>query len=299
MSIIFVLLIALFSGIANALYFPPLNYLFAKLDNKKNAGKFEIGRDLGEVAFLLISGFLLGSTLTNSTLIVCSIAVVFYLCSVIPLFFCYKSLKSFTSENVKKVPLIETHRKLKPYDLVFATMGYMLIIIQYILPIYLFKININIESIALVLASIGVGKIGVNYLVQLLTNRKKILLCCILASVLFVGSCIAIIIIQVGIPIYIFSVILGLTFPLLHVSTFSLYCKDLEANGQVADGIVLREMYILYPSGLLLGFFMFAPSFLFMFGLGIASGILFPLVVKERLKKNEQLKIEPPVSNKK
>ncbi|MDD4275549.1 MAG: MFS transporter [Clostridia bacterium] len=288
MNILCVLLIAILSGIANGLYFPSLNYLFAKLDKNNNAGKYEIGKDLGEVAFLLVSGFILGSSLSNSILIVCGMAVIFYLCSIIPLFFCYKSLKEFINENTTHIPLIETHKKLKPYDIMFATMGYMQMIIQCVIPIYLYKINVNIESIAIVLATIGLGKVFINYLAQKLTDKKKILLCCTIASIMFVSSCVAIILIQVGVAIYILSVILGLTFPFMHVSTFSLYCKDLEFNGKVADGIVLREMYIFYPRAILFTVFIFVPSFLLMFNIGIISGIIFPFAVKTRLKKNEQ-----------
>ncbi|MCK9575114.1 MAG: hypothetical protein M0R51_04035 [Clostridia bacterium] len=179
------MLIAILSGIANGLYFPSLNYLFAKLDKNNNAGKYEIGKDLGEVAFLLVSGFILGSSLSNSILIVCGMAVIFYLCSIIPLFFCYKSLKEFINENTTHIPLIETHKKLKPYDIMFATMGYMQMIIQCVIPIYLYKINVNIESIAIVLATIGLGKVFINYLAQKLTDKKKILLCCTIASIMF------------------------------------------------------------------------------------------------------------------
>ena len=290
MTILFVFIIALLSGLANALYFPALNYLFAKLDFNNNAGKFEIGRDLGEIFFLLISGFILGSSFSNSTLIVCSIAVFFYLISVIPLIFCFKYLKGFANENLVNVPLKITHRKLKPYDLIFASMGFMLILIQYFMPLYLYKINLNIESLAIVLASISLGKIILNYLVQKLIDKKKILLCCIIASIMFVSSSIAIVLIQYGFIIYILSIVLGLSCPLFHVSSLAMYCKDLESNGQVADGIVLREMYILYPVGVFSLLYLIVPSFLLMFFMGIISGIFFPIAVNKRLKFNEKLK---------
>ena len=271
-DIYIILLLAFLSGISNPLYYIPLNVHFALQDKKHNVAKFQMGAILGKIAFVILSGYILGSTLTNSVVIVSLIAFAVFLISLIPLLINYKSFKKEFLQ-LPNQPLSLAHNQLKQQNLFHAFLGIFTQALNDILPLYLFYFNLSIEAVSYVVALGEVLKIGTNYLARYLNSKHlNIINYAIGCTIIFVSS-IIIMFTTSEVLLFIVGILLGITFPFIFIPSFGNYCKIVTEKNIVADGMILRDFYVLFPRGILFLVYFIIPIFPVLFSLGALSAV--------------------------
>ncbi len=98
-----ILIVALLASLGQVLYSVPLNLLFAFTDKEVNVAKFQISTNVGKLIFILLSGYVLGSSYKNSVLILAIVGTVLYVGSVIPIMYGYNLIK-FAYLNITANP---------------------------------------------------------------------------------------------------------------------------------------------------------------------------------------------------
>ena len=227
-----VILLAIFSGITNPLYFIPLNIYFAKKDSKNNVAKFEVGSVIGKIAFVILNGYILGSTLNHSLLIVCVFSILLFLISVIPLILKFKEINKELKESKLK-SLIEVNKKLTKLNLFHLFFGLFSQALYNILPLYLVYSQLSVESVAYVVAITEVLKIITYYFANYLNAKNLNLINYFVGCSIILLSLIFIIISSSPALLFIIGVVLGITFPFVFVPAFGNYCKNICSNNIV------------------------------------------------------------------
>lgn len=285
-NLLLVILLALFAGITNPLYFIPLNIYFAKKDSKNNVAKFEVGSVIGKIAFVILNGYILGSTLNHSLLIICSFSSILFLISVVPLMLHFKEINKELKEN-KLQSLVKVNKTLTKPNSFHLFFGLFSQALYNILPLYLFYSQLSVESVGYVVAITEVLKIATYYLANYFNAKDLNLINYIIGCLAILASSILIIISSSSVVLFIIGIILGITSPFVFVPSFGNYCKDINKNNIVPEGLLLRDFYILFPRGIIFSIFFFFPTFLVMFAIGAFSSVVMFLTRIDSNKKNE------------
>ncbi len=268
-----VILLAVLNALNQVLYSVPVNLLFAFTDKSTNVAKFEIAANIGKLAFILISGFLLGDTLDN--LIVLAIAgSTIYCLSIIPILFGYKMIRQAYGEIIAKP--FEIDKKLyAKYNLLHFCFGVYQSTLDVILPIFLFINNLSFKSVVIVMALVEVGKILANILSKYIYGKGKPYISVLIYCALYLVSIILIMTIKSPVGLFIVSSIMGITFPLVFVPLFKTFCNQINKDNFQFRGMINRDFYILTFRPVLYLPYLLIPSFLVQFGIGLVScGVL-------------------------
>jgi len=238
-----VLICAAVMAFSQAFYAVPLNIIFAFGDKKTNVGKFQIATNIGKLIFILISGYILSSSLKNSFLILSIASSVFYLACVIPLLFIYKELikryqEAHEQKHSVKIPV-------KKEFLIFHTaFGIFQPVMDHLLPLYLYLNHLSFSAVTIVIALIEFVKILSNYVSQKLVSRKKEVFCVTFGALIFVASVLCMIFIRNSLVLYIVSCTCSVSMPFTFVAMFRKYCQYLRETGNVFDGLWVRDLNI-------------------------------------------------------
>lgn len=286
------ILLALTASLAQVLYSVPLNILFALSDKKVDVAKFQISTNIGKIIFILLSGYFLGSTYKNSILILSIIGSVLYILSVIPIFYGYNLLKEEygkrKSSSTQNQPQICSKKLFKLFHCFF---GIFQSILDIVIPIYLYCNNLTFEAVAIVVALIEVLKMLSNMLAKKLVNTNHAKLSVLLSAICFFCGSIVIMIVKIPVVLYICSSLIGISFPLLFVPMFQLYCKSIEGE-YLLDGMTDRDVCILGARPILYLSYFALPSFITLFCIGLSSAVGMEYVSIKLL--NQKSKAELP-----
>jgi MFS family permease len=265
-------LLSFFAGITNPLYFIPLNIYFAKKDRTNNVAKFEVGSVIGKIAFVILNGYMLGSRLNNSLLIMCTFSTILFLISVIPLIIHFKEINKELKESKLK-NLFEVNKNLKKPNMFHLFFGLFSQALYAILPLYLFYSQLSVENVAYVVAITEVLKIATFYFANYLNAKNLNLINYLIGCFVILASSILIIVSNSAILLFIIGIILGITFPFVFVPAFGNYCKNINESNTISEGLILRDFYILLPRGIIFSIFFMIPSFPIMFYIGAISAV--------------------------
>lgn len=238
------LIVALLGAFAQVLYSVPLNLLFAFTDREVNVAKFQISTNIGKLIFILFSGYVLGSALKNSVLILSIVGAVLYIASVVPILYGYNLLKQAYERFSHKPKQIDKNTY-RIYNLFHATFSIFQSVLDVIVPIYLYINNLTFEAVAIVMALIELCKIGANLLAKLLVSKNKSFVSCLISAICFIIGCIVILVVKNAVVLYICSCLIAVSFPLLFVPMFSTFCKKITFDNYQFDGMSYRDVYIL------------------------------------------------------
>jgi hypothetical protein len=290
-NLVLVILLSIFAGITNPLYFIPLNIYFVKKDIINNVAKFEVGSVVGKVAFVILNGYILGSTLNNSLLIICSFSATLFLISIIPLILHFKEINIELKES-KLISLVNINKQLTKHNLFHLFFGLFSQALYDILPLYLFYSQLSVEGVAYVVAITEILKIATYYFANYLNYKNLNLVNYLIGCLVILTSSILIIVSTSPILLFIIGTILGITSPFVYVPAFGNYCKKIGLNSIVSEGLILRDFYVLFPRGVIFSMFCLLPSFPIMFSIGALSAVAMFLtridsknqIIKKELK---------------
>lgn len=267
------LIIAILGAFGQVLYSVPLNILFAFSDRKVNVAKFQIATNVGKLVFILASGFVIDSGIKNSILILAIVGTILYLLSNVPIVFGYRFLQNAYNHIAEHPPHLnkKSYRFFNIYHTAFSVFQ---AVIDVIVPLYLFTENLTFKSVAIVMALIEVCKIGANLFAKFLVVRDKSILCMFASLTLMVTGVILMIFIKNPVALYVFSCIIGVSFPLLFVPMFSCFVKKLKNDNNRFDGMSYRDVYIMFGKQFIYAPFFVFPSLVFQFVIGIGASIV-------------------------
>lgn len=273
MTIGICIVLAVLASFAQVLYSVPLNLLFAFTDKEFNVAKFQIATNIGKFIFVILSGYVLGSSYKNSILLLSIIGTVLYVLSVVPIMYGYKLIKDAYITAVKSPTTKPNKTGYLWFNIFHMAFSLFQSVLDVLVPIYLYVNNLTFETVALVVALIEVLKIFANMFAKYLVKHNKALLSTLLSVSAFMIGSVLILIIKVPVVLYICTSLIAISFPLIFVPMFGTYCKKLKADGNQFDGMSLRDIYILNSKSIMyLPYFAF-PNLLGQFIIGMVSGV--------------------------
>ena len=266
---------AMLMALSQTLYSVPLNLLFALGDKNSNVTKFQIATNVGKLFFMLLSALLL-SRIANSFLYLSIVSSVIYLSSNIPLGFGYRLLKLKSRQSWRKRK--EGNKPKLPvwFHIYHLCFGSFQIVIEHIVPLFLFVNDLSFEAVALVIALVEMCKIGANYLAKLLINKKQQLTSCIISFCIFVSCVICLLVIKVPVVLYILTCCISVAFPFTFVPLFKIFCETTRKQGNTVHEMTMRDVYIFSSRPIIyVQYFIFSSMLpCFILGLGCA-GLMF------------------------
>lgn len=267
------ILLALVASLAQVLYSVPLNILFALSDKKVDVAKFQISTNIGKIIFILLSGYILGSNYENSILILSVIGSALYILSVIPILYGYKLLKEEYAKRTFSLAQSQPKiRSKKLFNLFHCFFGIFQSILDVVIPIYLYCNDLTFRAVTIVVALIEVLKMLSNMFAKKLVNTNHAKLSVFLSAICFFTGSIVIMIVKIPVVLYICSSLIGISFPLLFVPMFQLYCKDIEGE-YLLEGMTYRDVCILGARPILYLSYFVLPSFITLFCVGLSSAV--------------------------
>ena len=280
------LIVALLASLGQVLYSVPLNLLFTFTDKDVNVAKFQIATNVGKLIFILLSGYVLGSTLENSILLLAIVGTVLYVLSVIPILYGYKLLK-LTYQKISEHKE-ETNKKGYLYFNIFhASFAIYQSVLDVIIPLHLFVESLTIEKIAIVMALIEVCKIFANLLGKLFVKKGKPFVSVMVSVCLLVAGSLVMIFVRDAIALYICSCVVAISFPLLFVPMFSAFVKKVREDKNQFDGMSYRDVYIMLGKDILFVPYFIFPSLIGQFVVGIGSAVVVAISAYKATRKKE------------
>jgi len=267
------LIVAILSSLGQVLYSVPLNLLFTFTDKDVNVAKFQIATNVGKLIFILLSGYVLGSTLNNSLLLLAIVGTVLYVLSVIPVLYGYRLLK-FTYQKISQEKE-ETNKKgyawFNVFHMAFAVYQS---ILDVIIPLYLYLENLTIDKIAIVMALIELSKIFANLLGKFFVKKGKPFISVLVSVAFLVAGTIVMIFVKDAVALYICSCVVAISFPLLFVPMFSAFIKKIKTDKNQFDGMSYRDVYISFGKEFLFVPYFLIPYLIGQFVVGSASAVV-------------------------
>ncbi len=258
-----VILCGILMAFAQTLYSVPLNLIFAFGDKSTNVAKFQIATNVGKLLFMTFSGLSIAGGGEKSFLLLSLLSSLLYLICVIPIWFGYGMLKEEYRKHHSLVPKQGgLDRRFCLFHLFF---GVFQVVMDEIIPLYLFINHLSFEAVTLLLVLVELCKIGTNYLSKILLEHGLERYGIILSVAVYIASLIAILFWKNSIALYVFSCLCAITFPMTFVPLFKRYCLYLSDCHNIFDGILVRDIYI----------FTLRPVYYALF----LSGVGFPVMI--------------------
>lgn len=263
------LLLAFVASLSQVLYSVPLNLIFALSDKNVDVAKFQISTNIGKIIFILLSGYVLGSNYKNSILILSIIGTILYILSSLLILYGYSLLKTQYEKTETSAEFRPTQAD-KMFNLFHSCFGIFQSILDVVIPLYLYCNNLTFEAVTAVVALIEALKMLANMLAKKLVKTGDSKLSVLLSLICFFIGSIVIMIVKVPVVLYICSSLIGVSFPLLFVPMFRLYCQNISGD-YLFDGMIYRDTYILGTRPVLYLPYFAIPSFITLFCIGLAS----------------------------
>lgn len=287
MTLWITVLVSVLSAFYKALYSVPLNLLFVFSDKEANVAKFEIATNIGKIIFIVLSGYVLGASTLNSTLILTIVGTVFYILSIIPVMYGYKMLKDTYTEIAKK-PTECNKKGYMSFNIFHMAFSLFQLTIDTVLPIYLFMNNLTFEAVSIIIAGIEFCKIISNLFAKWLQKRGHSIISVIISVVIFLVTTVLIITIKNAIVLYICSCLISISFPLIFVPCFNAFCKKVTADSNQFDGMLYRDVYIYLPRPFLFLPYLICPNFIVQFVIGMICTVTMGASAGKFLTKNKK-----------
>lgn len=267
-------LLGALGGIVHGMYYITTDNLQIKSHHKINLAKFDACCNLGHFVFAIMSAFILGSALENSLVLTCILAIIMYLCSIVPLILVQKEMNTMnvTSHIQTKTP------KNKYYTYSFIFVGFFGVgtaIQSIVLPVYMFDLGASIELVGITFGLIYLVDIVVDFLGRHLRLKNKHHLGLIIYSVIFTLSMIGIFVLpNTDIILMIISTLCSLVYLLCYICMNGELMSRIKADHCEEDALPkINSLYNAQRIIMVLLFFIF-PSYTTIFIFGIVCAVL-------------------------
>lgn len=275
-----VFLLSVLMALFGVFYSVPFNLLFIFSDKKHNVSKMQIGTNVGRILFIIVAGFAINQGTFVYLFTLCIVASLIYILSVVPFVF---------NENLKEVNTSQgeqvlTKQQAKLLNITHLAFGSFQILMDEVLPVYLFVSGLTFTNIALLQVFIEIGRLlanlSANYLYKKNLSKFVILAFCFLYS----ASIISILFIKNIIAIYVLSTIIGVAFPMVFVPIFKKFCAIVNGKQDLITQVSNRDNCIFGSRPILIGSYFLGFTFIAPFFMGVVSAITLAINSNKLLK---------------
>lgn len=273
-----VILYAILLSLGQTLYSVPSNNYFMFENKKTNAGKMSIGSNIGKFLMIIIGGFIFSTTNLSYIITICFIATILYIFSVYPLIY----IKPNYDSTLKELTLREDTNILSKNDkilfrLYHISFGVFQAVIDTILPVFLYTNNLEFEKIAYIMAFVELVKIGMNIFAQKIKLQKLSKVSISLAILFYIASIPALFLVKNNLFLYILSLIINATFPLIFIPNLNKFCSKIKLSNDPQYYMTIRDVEI-FSFRPILFIFMLWGNMIGCYILGIISAIIILIV---------------------
>lgn len=264
------------SGLFNVFYSVPANLLFVFGDKKLNVSKMEIGTNIGKIFFMIIAGFVINNGSVGYLITLIISASIIYILSILPLIFSSKKIKQYNNIPKKTPDIFNKNEKLL-FTIFHVAFGSFQVLIDEVLPVYLFYNGLNFASIATLSAGIEIAKLLSNLFADYLYRKGFSKISIIIASVAYIITLILFLIVKNSIAIYLLSMIIGITFPLIFIPNFKIFCNRMLKKTYLLDEVSIRDTNIFSARPLLIASYFIGFSFIAPFILAMSTSVIIAI----------------------
>ena len=287
-------LLGILGGIVHGLYYVTMDNFQIRAHTKINIAKFDAFCNLGHFVFAIMSAFILGSALDNSLVLTCILAIIMYLCSIIPLILAQRVMKKVEV----KLPKQNKMPKSKYYiftPLFVAFFGVGNFIYSMILPVYMYEIGASIELVGITFGLVYLLDIAVDFLGRHLRLKNKHYLPLITYATTFVLCMLAIMVLpSSSIMLIIVSTLCSLSYLLCYICIIGEMMSNLKQDNCAVN--TLGKVNSIFSVNRLVGlclFFIF-PSYTTIWIFGIICAIMSLIfgIISIKNRKLEEKELE-------
>ena len=289
-----IIILGVLSGLFTVFYTVPANLLFVFADKKLNVSKMEIGTNLGKILFIIIGGFIINSGSLGYLITLTISASLIYVLSILPLIFGSKLLKVYRINTKRNIDIFDKKEKLI-FNLFHLSFGSFQVFIDEILPVFLFYNGLNFTAIATLQAGVEVAKLLSNVLANFFYKKNLSKMSIIIASGFFISSLILFLVIKNNVMIYVLSTIVGVSFPLVFIPNFKMFCEHLIKKTYLIDEVSNRDFNIFIGRPFLVASYFVGFSFIAPFILAMmcsASLTIFSLKLFDYKENASQIEMQ-------
>lgn len=287
-NIYYIIFLAILMALFNVFYSIPINLLFVFSDKKLNVSKMESGTNVGRILFILISGFIINNGTFIYLLLLLVFSSIIYILSTLPLIWGDQKIKeynkTFKNEQENKNLILDKKDKYL-FNIIHTAFGCFQILIDEVLPVYLYVAGLNFVNIAVFQVLIEAGKLLSNVLASWLNKIKKSNITLIISCVVYIFSIVTILLVHNVIFIYILSALIGVTYPLIFIPIFKRYCEEIKDKPYLMDQIAIRDNYVFGGRPFLISSYFIGFSFIAPFSLAVLSSVTLAVLGWKLLKK--------------
>lgn len=289
LNIYIIILLAILLTLSQVLYAVPINLIFAVLDKNYDVSKMQIGSNIGIFMFTILTGFIIDANDKTMFILWLFVGIFFYVMSLIPLFSQYKNIL-FKVKNLSFKSDVKNTR----FDFINAIFGVFQLLMDTIIPLYLFSKGLNFTTIALIKSAVELSKIGTNLWAKHLHKKKFSVISVYVASIIYAICAMGIFFFTNNIVLIVLSSFISIIFPFINVPLLSVYCKKLEAEDEMRYGIARRDICIFTSRPILTSTYYLGCDFLFTFIFATLATLIMPVLYmqEEKLLANNEIKNE-------
>lgn len=282
-----IILISFIDALYSAMYYGAINMIFGLLDSNANTAKFEGGECIGKAIFTILSAYVLGEY-QNSLIFVFLASIVLYVICVVPLCIKFKKIQEQVKTLPKQSPKI-IFKDIKKFNIYHFIYGIINFSINSFLPLFLFVRGLSFTSTGFLMALQSICSFATGFLTNY-TEKKKITKYFIsLAALLMVPAFLIIMLVNQTIVCYICTFVLTLANNFVFIALYRRYVLDQTSKNFYHYSVFYRDVF-LNMGGALSSVVLFAiPFYPAMFGISIASSVVFMFSANSCLKQTNSL----------
>ena len=270
MNISIVIVVGILEGVQTAFYYS-IKYLYGFMDKTNNVAKFEIGQYVGKIVFVILSALFLDN-IKESLIFIIAFSSLFYVLSSVVILIRIKDIKAIQINNNLSYKQIQKDNKY--WNVFHIFNGIIHLFMNSVLPLYLYVYDLSFTKIGIVLVLQYLLNILANYLSMLFAKKGHGKINIFVGSILGFLSMIFIITIKNSLVIYIFSVVSSFAFTMLFSYMFSIYVNDQKQKNYFEDSIFYRDAWQTLSRSVFCSTYIFFPSFILIFVIGIVSNAM-------------------------
>lgn len=276
---------AICSGISQALYTSPMYAIISSNSNKNNKmfSLHQVYSLLGSILIILFNGVILNENKSFSIWLTCLVSLAIYVIGLIPLFIIRKEIKFESKECISFKKLVEQTKEYSAFHILF---GLQHLVVNTIIPLYLYINNLSLQTIAYIVILVNIAKIVTTIFANNLYKKGMSFTSILIGSILFIIPCLILLVSDNKILAYILTVLLNLSFPLFFIPNCNSYGEKTRESAYSA--MILREICVHMFRPIVLLPFIFIENLSILIYLAIPFTI-FLLILAHPLFKNSAL----------
>lgn len=268
------IVLGILGGIVHGMYYVTMDNFQIRAHTKINIAKFDAYCNLGHFVFAILSAFILGSALDNSLALTCILAIIMYLCSIIPLILAQRVLKKVEIKLPKQNKMPNT--KYYIFTILFVSFfGVGNAIYGMILPVYMYDLGASIEFVGITFGVIYLVNIAVDFLGRYLRLKNKHHISIIVYALVYVLCMLAILILpNTDIMLLIVSTACSLCYLLCYICIQGQLMTNMKRDNCAENTITKANAFFSILRPVMIVAFFIIPSYTTIFVFGILCAIM-------------------------